>query len=158
MAPTFSFLPLTTVPSSSLSSSSQRGSHPRARHRAGTQAVHCIVNIQNDIQMHVSILGSGSTMQLYVQFNVHCMVNHTSLLILGTRSRHPSGSRSRSPRSCSLHIIAYKCVDLYTIICKEHDFDRNAISEPTHVPYLGTRSSDGLRRLTADATPISTSL
>ena len=105
----------------------------RARHRAGTQAVHCIVNIQNDIQMHVSILGSGSTMQLYVQFNVHCMVNHTSLLILGTRSRHPSGSRSRSPRSCSLHIIAYKCVDLYTIICKERDLGRNAISEPTHV-------------------------
>ena len=46
----------------------QRGSHPRARHHAGTQTVHCIVNIQNDIQMHVSILRSGSTCSCMFSF------------------------------------------------------------------------------------------
>ena len=64
------------------------------------------------------------------------------LLVLGTRSRHPSGSRSRSPRSRSKHIITYKCVDLYTIICKERDLGRNAISETTHVVYSHAISCD----------------
>lgn len=139
------------MPSSS--PSSPRGSHPRARHNPGTQHAHCIVNIQN---VHTdACINSREWFHHAVVCLVLCSLHGEPYICIstGTRSRHPSGSRSRSPRSCSLHTITYKCVDLHTIICKEHDFDRNAISEPTHVPNGVDANSVETSRTTSSPIP-----
>ena len=116
----------------------------RARWRLRCWALGAHTRAARAARMYCVLYGRATTIiQLILSTGTyHTIVwsrcnDHTTYIQSDRDLAHPR-LQNRGPisvsKSRSINTITYKIVDLHNIVCKDRDFARTAILQPTHVP------------------------